>query len=87
VHAQIHGVSGGNHDFEVFLFDQNGMTNWKNHTHPETPYQSGRVSAATVDATMNGTGPKYYMVVSNAFSTFSTKTVELSDGQVTCSAR
>ncbi len=86
VHAGFHGVAGGNRDFEVYLFDGNGMTNWKNGTHPTTYYSSGRVSAATVDADIQGNGPKYHLVVSNAFSVVSSKTVELTSGQVTCSA-
>jgi hypothetical protein len=86
VTARITGISGGNRDFEAFVFDEDGFTNWRNDTSPQALYQSGRVSAATVTASSNIPGRPYYLVVSNAFSSVTTKTIEITDARVTCSA-
>jgi hypothetical protein len=86
VSATIRGISGGSRDFEAFLMDEDGYTNWNNRTNPRVFYRSGRVSSATVDGVIHGAGPKYYIVVSNRFSTFTGKTVELQGGRVVCTA-
>lgn len=86
VQARLSGITGGNKDFEAFLVDEDGMTNWKNRTDPTVFFQSGRVSAATVDNVVSGTGPRYYLIVSNIFSSVTTKSVELSGGRVICTA-
>jgi hypothetical protein len=84
VTVTVRGISGGNRDFEAFLMDENGYRNWVNRTNPSAFYQSGRVSSATVEGIIHGAGPKYYLVVSNRFSTFTGKTVEALGGRVVC---
>src|SRR4051812_35497666 len=54
VTAHVAGISGGNRDFEAYVFDADGFVNWKNGTHPVPLFNSGRVSSSPVSYSGNG---------------------------------
>ncbi|MGI0074901.1 MAG: hypothetical protein ACREA5_03040, partial [Nitrosotalea sp.] len=59
----------------VYLFDQNNFATFKNDNSAQTDYNSGKVSSGNLNVEISpGT---YYVVMSNTYSSFSTKTVSL----------
>jgi hypothetical protein len=77
VHLQGHvtATGGGGNDVEVYLVDEDGLVNWKNHHAMNAVYNSGRVTQATVDVVLPNDAKTYYLVVSNVFSVLSNKAV------------
>ena len=76
--AQLTGnfqASGGSgNDIIVMVMDQTDFVNWQNGHQVSTLYNSGQLTTASVSASLPGSGT-YYLVYSNAFSTFSSKSV------------
>jgi hypothetical protein len=72
-HVVASGGSGN--DVEVLVLRESDFLNWQNDhtTHPL--FSSGRVTATDLDVPLTSTGT-YYVVISNAFSDTSPKTVE-----------
>jgi len=62
-------------DIKVYLLNQNQFNGYKNNESVSTYYNSGKVEYGTFDVTVNA--DKYYVIMSNIFSSFSTKTVQL----------
>lgn len=62
-------------DIKVYLLNQNQFDSYKNNESVSTYYNSGKVEYGTFDVTVNA--DKYYIIMSNTFSSFSTKTVQL----------
>jgi len=62
-------------DIKVYLLNQNQFNGYKNNESVSTYYNSGKVEYGTFDVTVNA--DKYYVIMSNTFSSFSTKTVQL----------
>ena len=58
-----------------FFLNQNQFNGYKNNESVSTYYNSGKVEYGTFDVTVNA--DKYYVIMSNTFSSFSTKTVQL----------
>ena len=62
-------------DIKIYLLNQNQFNGYKNNENVSTYYNSGKVEYGTFDVTVNA--DKYYVIMSNTFSSFSTKTVQL----------
>ena len=62
-------------DIKVYLLNQNQFNGYKNNESVSTYYNSGKVEYGTFDVTVNA--DNYYVIMSNTFSSFSTKTVQL----------
>lgn len=68
-------ASGGSgNDIVVLILDGMGFTNWTNGHQTNTYYNSGQVTVGNINSAMTASG-QYYLVFSNKFSTFSTKSV------------
>jgi len=62
-------------DIKVYLLNQNQFNGYKNSESVSTYYNSGKVEYGIFDVTVNA--DNYYVIMSNSFSVFSTKTVQL----------
>jgi hypothetical protein len=80
-HLQV--LAGGAKDVNVFVATEDDFLNWKNDHDARVYYQSGKKTAVTLDVPVSGAG-KYVLVVSNAFSLLTSKTVQTKGLQVTC---
>lgn len=84
VAGRILGLAGGSKDFNVFIFDKDGFHNFRNSSQGgHVLYQSPRTSAHTFERSLPSPG-SYVLVVSNTFSAFISKTVQLEQVRVTC---
>jgi hypothetical protein len=83
VEGRILGLTGGNKDVEVLLFDQDSYLNWKNNHQVNVYFQSGRQTATTLNLDVGG-NRKYVLVISNVFSTLTAKTVQLQGITASC---
>lgn len=76
--ARIRGhvvASGGTgNDIEVIVFTETQFINWKNSHNDGALFASGKVTACDIDVPVTETGT-YYVVLSNAFSAITAKTV------------
>lgn len=75
VSGRITGISGGNRDFEAFIFDDDNYRNWSAGAQATAYWQSGRVVVASVAAALPGPGT-FHLVISNAWSIATDKTVQ-----------
>jgi hypothetical protein len=82
--GRILGLAGGQKDVEVMLMTEDDYLDWSNRHPAKVEFQSGRKTAITLDAPVYGAG-KHILVVSNAFSAVSVKTVQMQHVVVTCS--
>lgn len=62
-------------DIKVYLVAQSGFNDYKNGERFSSYYSSGKVEYGTFDVTVNV--DNYYVIMSNSFSSFSTKSVQL----------
>ncbi len=84
VHGRIEALAGGERkDVEVYLFAADDFANWKTNHSVRPMFGPGRQTITAVNAGVSQAG-EYHLVVSNAFSPFSSKTVQ---GQVTVTCR
>ncbi|MDB4950413.1 MAG: hypothetical protein JWM27_3062 [Gemmatimonadetes bacterium] len=81
--GRVIGLHGGNRDFDLFVVDDDGLLNWRNHVTSPTYLNAGRTSAVTLRSRIPSNG-SFHLVVSNAFSVFTDKTLQLSNVRVTC---
>jgi hypothetical protein len=65
---------GGNNDIEVYVFDEDNYTNWKNRNQSTPIFFSSRRTVGDVNAELKRPGA-YYLVFNNNFSFISSKTV------------
>lgn len=76
--AQLTGsfrASGGSgNDIIVYVLDQTNFVNWQNGHQVSAEYNSGQLTTSTFSLNLPASGT-YYLVYSNTFSTFSSKTV------------
>jgi len=70
------GVSGGNKDFEAILFTDDDLRNWSAGLQANAQWQSGRVAVANIQTELTGPGT-FHLVISNAFSLTTPKTVQV----------
>lgn len=69
-------ASGGSgNDIVVLVMDSTNFVNWQNGHSASTYYNSGQVTTGTISASLPA-GATYYLVYSNTFSIFSSKTVQ-----------
>lgn len=73
VAAKFRARGGSGNDIEVFIVDEDGFENWRNGHQVPTYYNSGRVTVGRFDVRLRP--GKYFLVMSNTFSTFSNKVV------------
>lgn len=77
--GQIEGhfrATGGPHNsIEVWVLDDDGYVNWKNHHHVTALYNSRRVTQGSIDVALAHPG-KYHVVFNNEFSVITPKAVE-----------
>jgi hypothetical protein len=81
--GRVQGVEGGNRDFEVYVLDEDGHANWHNGVEPRALHESGRTSASTIEIPIEGEG-RFHLLISNRFSVFTSKTVQVDSARVTC---
>jgi len=81
--GRVVGLAGGRKDAEVFLLDDDGLTNWLNRTQGNYVFRSGRTSATTLKVALPGPG-SYHMLLSNRFSVVSDKVMQMRNLRVTC---
>ncbi|MGH7592743.1 MAG: hypothetical protein ACRELE_02680 [Gemmatimonadales bacterium] len=79
--AQIHGVAGGDREFEALILADDEFREWSA-VHQGGSVQSGRRAVWAPRITLVGPG-EYHLVVSNLFSSASYKVVTV-DGKVIC---
>jgi hypothetical protein len=84
VEGRVVGLAGGRKDVDVVLFDEDNFLNWKNGHDSKDYFASGHQTAATIDVRVPGDG-KYFLVISNVFSTVTDKSVQLQNIRATCS--
>lgn len=69
-------ASGGSgNDIVVLVMDQTNFVNWENGHQASAYYNSGQLTTGTISAELPSSGT-YYLVYSNTFSVFSSKTVQ-----------
>jgi hypothetical protein len=81
--GRVQGLEGGSRDVEVYLLDEDDHVNWHNGIKPTPVYESGRTSATTVELPLPGEG-RYHLLVSNRYSVFTAKTVQVENARVVC---
>lgn len=81
--GRVLGLAGGNKDVEVLVFDADGFINWRNNNSAKTVFNGGQATATTISARLPGPGT-YHLVLNNAFSLLTPKTVQ-ARVTVTCS--
>jgi hypothetical protein len=74
ISGRILGLAGGKKDFQAFLMDDDNFRNWETSHKASVYWQTEKVAAATIEARVAGPG-KFHLVISNAFSLFTGKTV------------
>lgn len=80
--GRIVGVAGGNKDFQAFLVDDADYRNWLVSGEARAFWQTGQVTAASIDARVSGPGT-FHLIVNNGFSRLTPKTVTV-DAQAEC---
>ena len=81
--GRVQGVEGGNRDFEVYVLDEDGHANWHNGVEPRALLETGRTSSSTIEIPIPADG-RFHLLISNRFSVFTSKTVQVDDARVTC---
>ena len=72
--GKFRASGGSGNDVEVFITDDNGLTNFRNHHGMTVWYNSQKVTVGDIKVSLSrGT---YYLVFSNAFSALSNKAVQ-----------
>ena len=65
--GRIVGLAGGHEDVRVYVFDEDGMIDFRNGTASHAIFGSGQTAAVTLDVQPAGPGT-YYFVISSVFS-------------------
>lgn len=81
--GRIIGLAGRNKDFDVLILDDDGLANWKVGGDAAPFFEEYRTAIANLDVPLAGSG-KFHLVMSNAFSVYTTKTIQ-AKAKVTCS--
>lgn len=76
--GSVRGLAGGNKDVAVYLLTPEQLVDWRASParDPHTSWEAFKDSTVTVDYQLYG-GGDYYLVVSNGFSVFTSKTVQI----------
>ncbi len=83
ISGRVLGLAGGQKDVEVLVMTEDDYLNWANGHEAKAEFQSGQKTAVTLDWPVLGAG-KHVLVVSNRFSPYSAKTVQMQRVGVTC---
>lgn len=83
VTGHIEVTDGGSKDVDVMVLAADDYQNFTNGHEFKVYFQSGKTTAVTLNATSGQPGP-LYLVVSNAFSVVSDKTVKFTNVQAVC---
>jgi hypothetical protein len=75
INGRFQARGGSGNDVEVYILDEDGLENWKNGHSTTTYYNSGRKTVATFNVTLSK--GVYYLIISNTFSSFSSKAITL----------
>lgn len=70
-------TGGSGNDIECFILDEDGFVNFKNNHAANTYYNSGKVTTATIGATLPSIPGTYYLVFNNNFSLITPKAVQV----------
>jgi hypothetical protein len=81
--GHIEVTQGGNKDVQVFVLTADDYANLANGHDARAFFQTDKTTSVTLDVATSAPGPKV-LAVSNAFSMFTPKRVQLSNVQVTC---
>jgi hypothetical protein len=81
--GRVLGLAGGEKDVDVLIMTEDDYLNWINHHPAKVYFESGKRTAIPIDVRIDGEG-RYVLVVSNVFSAFSPKTVEIQNMRVSC---
>jgi len=76
-------LEGGSHDVDVFVLDEDAYINFQNGRDFAPTFADQRTAAVTLDLPLDSYR-KYYFVVSNRFSAFTDKVVDIDDVRATC---
>jgi len=68
---------GSGNDIEVLVVSEQEFLNWQNRHPAKTFYNSGKVTAGSVDVNLPPDAGTYYIVLSNTFSLLSSKNVQI----------
>lgn len=80
--GRVIGLAGGNKDVDVLVLDEAAFSGWQEGKDFTAVFEEYQTSDATLDISFREPG-EFYVVVSNRFSIFTTKTVH-ADIEVTC---
>jgi hypothetical protein len=70
-------TGGSGNDIECFILDEDAFVNFKNNHAANTYYNSGKVTTATIGATLPSIPKTYYLVFNNNFSLITPKAVQV----------
>ena len=76
VQGHFSATGGSGNDIEVYLLNQDQYINWQNGHTTSAFYNSGRVTAGEVNATLPDDAGTYYLVFNNKFSLLTPKAVQ-----------
>jgi len=76
-------LEGGSHDVDVYVLDDDAFANFEYGQDFVAAYLERRTAALTLDVPLKGERT-YHLVVSNRFSVFTDKVVDLDDVRATC---
>jgi hypothetical protein len=82
--GRVETIAGGRHDTDVLVLDVDGFTNFQYNRGFQTLFAARRTAAVTLDVRIPGPGT-YYLVLSNRFSAFTGKKVNIQNVHWTCS--
>jgi len=82
--GRVETTAGGRHDTDVLVLDVDGFTNFQYNRGFGTLFAARRTAAVTLDVPLPGPGT-YYLVLSNRFSAFTGKKVNLQNVHWVCS--
>jgi hypothetical protein len=73
--GHVEATGGSGNDVEVFVMDEDTFVNWKNHHQTAALFQSGRVTATSLELDLPSAENRYYLIFNNGFSLLSNKAV------------
>jgi hypothetical protein len=82
--GRIEVTDGGSHDLDVLVLDADGWANFRYRRRYAPVFEERRTAAVTLDVPVKGGAP-YYLVLSNQFSTFTSKIVHAENVHWACS--
>ena len=73
ISGRFQAQGGSGNDIQVFILDNDQMTNWMNHHATSTWFNSGKITVGSINVRLNpGT---YHLIFDNTFSAISSKAI------------